>query len=278
MIAVSSRLSRVFVMIALGFFVAWTLLPLIWAVITSLLPNAAVTQSPPDLNPAGFTLRNYIDAMAAGPDLPGSMRNSLIVSLITGSLSILLGAPAAYALAKLGVPGSQKMLLMILGSQMFPAIIVAIPMFVIFSNLGLTNTYTALIVVNISFILPIVIWVLKGFFDSVPDQLEKSAAIDGAGVFRTFAQIVLPISAPPVFAVAVFAFIESWNEFFFAVILTGFETKTVPIAISEFSGQYQTLYGQMIASSIVASIPVVALAIIFRKYIVKGFIEGSVKG
>ncbi len=265
-------------MVALAFFVVWTLLPIVWAIITSLLPNSAVTQVPPDLSLSNFSLQNYVQAMSAGPDLPGSMRNSLIVSLITGSLSIILGAPAAYALSKLGVRGSQRLLLMILGSQMFPAIIVAIPMFVIFSNLGLTNTYTALIVVNISFILPIVIWVLKGFFDSVPDQIEKSAAIDGASTFRTFMQIVLPISAPPVFAVAVFAFIESWNEFFFAVILTGFETKTVPIAISEFSGQYQTLYGQMIASSILASIPVVALAIIFRKHIVKGFIEGSVKG
>ena len=267
-----------FVVIGLVIFTVWTLAPLVWALISSLLPTRALTQSPPDLSPINFTLNNYFEAISSGPNLGASMGNSLIVALFTSAIAILIGSPAAYALANLKIRGSQTLLMMILASQMFPAIVVVIPMFILLAGFGLVNTYAALVIVNLSFILPIVIWVLKGFFEAIPPQLEKSAAIDGATVFATFRLIVLPISAPPLFAVAVFAFIESWNEFFFAVILTGVSTKTVPVAIAEFSGQYQTLYGQMVAAAILASIPVVALAIMFRKNIIEGFVEGSVKG
>ncbi len=130
----------------------------------------------------------------------------------------------------------------------------------------------------LSFTLVVVIWILKGFFESIPPQLERAAAVDGASTFQTFRLVVLPISLPALFAAGVFAFIEAWNEFFFAIILTRVDIKTAPIAIAEFSGQYQTLYGEMLAAAVLASIPVVLLAIIFRRFIVKGFVEGAVKG
>jgi multiple sugar transport system permease protein len=144
--------------------------------------------------------------------------------------------------------------------------------------LGLTDTYIALIVVYLSFILPIVIWILKGFFEAVPLELERAAAVDGASALQTFRLIVLPISLPALFATGVFAFIESWNEFFFAVILTRINVKTAPIAIAEFSGQYTSLFGQMVAAAVLASVPVIVLAVVFRQYILKGFVEGAVKG
>jgi multiple sugar transport system permease protein len=124
----------------------------------------------------------------------------------------------------------------------------------------------------------VVIWILKGFFESIPPQLERAAAVDGASTFQTFRLVVLPILLPALFAAGVFAFIEAWNEFFFAIILTRVDIKTTPIAIAEFSGQYQTLYGEMLAAAVLASIPVVLLAIIFRRFIVTGFVEGAVKG
>lgn len=275
---VRSRFKTAALVFALIVFSVWTLAPIVWALVSSLLPTMALTQSPPDLALGNFTFTNFIEALRSGPDLGGSMLNSLAVALLTTALALLLGAPAAYGLARLGIRGSQKILLGVLASQMFPAIVIVIPLFIVVSSIGLADTYVALVSANLSLILPIVIWVLKGFFEAVPPQLEKSAAIDGAGTFATFRLIILPISAPPVFAVALFAFIEAWNEFFFAIILTGIRSKTAPIAIAEFAGQYQTLYGQMIASSVLASIPVVALAIIFRKYIIEGFVEGSVKG
>jgi multiple sugar transport system permease protein len=203
--------------------------------------------------------------------------NSLIIATFTAAVGLVIGSLAAYALARLNLRGSNKILMMILATQMFPGIVIAIPLFLVMSRTRLVDTHFGLIVVYLSFILPIVIWILKGFFESVPMELERAAAVDGASPTQTFRYIVLPISLPPLFATGVFAFIESWNEFFFAIILTRINVKTASIAIAEFSGQYQTLYGQMLASAVLASIPVVALAIIFRRFILEGFVEGAIK-
>jgi multiple sugar transport system permease protein len=153
-----------------------------------------------------------------------------------------------------------------------------IPLFIVMSRMGLIDTRLGLIVVYLSFVLPVVIWILKGFFEAIPGELERAAAVDGASAWQTFRLVVLPISWPPLFAAAVFAFIEAWNEFLFAVVLTRLHTKTVPIAISEFAGQYQTRIGEMMAAAVLACIPVVVLAIVFRRAILKGFAEGAVKG
>lgn len=259
-------------------FTVWTLAPIVWAVISSLLPTEALIQSPPDLSPSRFTLANFQEVLGQGHDLQQGLINSAIVATTTAAISLILGSMAAYALARLGLPGSNRLLLMILATQMFPGIVVVIPLFIVLSRIGWIDTYQGLVLVYLSFILPIVIWVLKGFFEAIPQELERAAAVDGAGPFQTFRMIVLPISLPPLFATGVFAFIESWNEFFFAIILTRINVKTGPIAIAEFSGQYQTLYGQMVAAAVLASIPVVLLAIVFRQYILKGFVEGAVKG
>jgi multiple sugar transport system permease protein len=274
----STRLStRIMVRMGLIAFTLCALGPVLWAVITSLLPLTALTARPIDLNPANLTLENYILVLDSSRSLFSGLVNSLIIAFFTSALALVLGSMAAYALARLNVPGSNKILLMILATQMFPGIVIAIPLFLVMSRLRLVDTHIGLVIVYLSFILPIVIWILKGFFESVPKELERAAAVDGATPVQTFRHIVLPISLPPLFAAGVFAFIEAWNEFFFAIILTRIHVKTAPIAIAEFSGQYQTLYGQMLASAVLASIPVVFLAIVFRRFILEGFVEGAIK-
>ena len=260
----------VFLVLALG--------PIVWGIVTSLLPTTALTQTPPDLSLAGLSLDNYADVLVTRGNLPDALIDSAIVATLTATLSLVIGSAAAYALARLRVPGSNKILLAVLATQMFPGIVIAIPLFIVFSQLRLVDTYLALSMTYLSFTLVVVIWILKGFFESIPPQLERAAAVDGASTFQTFRMVVLPISLPALFAAGVFAFIEAWNEFFFAIILTRVDIKTAPIAIAEFSGQYQTLYGEMLAAAVLASVPVVLLAIIFRRYIVKGFVEGAVKG
>lgn len=267
------------IVIRMGLF-AFTLLalgPVIWAVITSLLPLTALTSRPLNLNPLNMTLENYVLVLDSSRSLFSGLVNSLIIAFFTSALALALGSMAAYALARLNMPGSNKILMMILATQMFPGIVIAIPLFLVMSRLRLVDTHIGLIVVYLSFILPIVIWILKGFFESIPRELERAAAVDGATPSQTFWHVVLPISLPPLFATGVFAFIEAWNEFFFAIILTRIHVKTAPIAIAEFSGQYQTLYGQMLASAVLASIPVVLLAIVFRRFILEGFVEGAIK-
>ena len=264
--------------ILLVVFTCWTLGPIAWGVVSSLLPTEALIQTPPDLSPAKFTLANFEEVLGSGHNLVQGLLNSAIVATLTAGIALVLGSMAAYALARLRVPGGNRLLLIVLATQMFPGIVIVIPLFVVLSRAGLIDTYAGLVIVYLSFILPIVIWVLKGFFEAIPPQLERAAAVDGASPLQTFRLIVLPISLPPLFATAVFAFIEAWNEFFFAIILTRLDVKTGPIAIAEFSGQYQTLYGQMVAAAVLASIPVVLLAVVFRQYILKGFVEGAVKG
>jgi multiple sugar transport system permease protein len=259
----------VFVVLALG--------PILWAVVTSLLPLSSLTSKPINLAPTKVTLGNYFEVLDTSRGLYSGLINSLIISIFTSAVALTVGSMAAYALARLSVPGSNRILLAILATQMFPGIVIAIPLFLVMSQLNLIDTYFGLSIVYLSFILPIVIWILKGFFESIPMQLERAAAIDGATTIQIFRYVILPISLPPLFASGVFAFIESWNEFFFAIILTRISVKTAPIAIAEFAGQYSTLYGQMLASAVLASLPVVILAILFRRFILEGFVEGAIK-
>ena len=270
-------LSQLLVRMGLAAFAFLALAPVLWAFVTSFLPISALTSHPIDLNPLNATFENYFLVFSTSHGLLTGLKNSFIIALFTSGIGLTIGSMAAYSLARLKIPGSNQMLLMILATQMFPGIVIAIPLFLVMSRTGLVDTHFGLILVYLSFILPIVIWILKGFFESVPLELERSAAVDGASPLDTFRFIILPISLPPLFATGVFAFIESWNEFFFAIILTRIQIKTAPIAIAEFSGQYQTLYGQMLASAVLASIPVVVLAIIFRRFILEGFVEGAIK-
>jgi multiple sugar transport system permease protein len=271
------RFSKNFIRFCLAVFVCICLGPVLWAVITSFLPLSALTSTPPDLNPLNITLENYIKVFDTSRGLLSGLINSFIISIFTSAIALTLGAMAAYALARLNMPGSTPLLMVILATQMFPAIVIVIPLFLVMSRINLIDKHIGLIIVYLSFVLPIVIWILKGFFESIPQELERAAAVDGATPTQVFRHVILPISLPPLFATGVFAFIESWNEFFFAIILTRIHVKTAPIAIAEFSGQYQTLYGQMLASAVLASLPVVVLAIIFRKFILEGFVEGAVK-
>jgi multiple sugar transport system permease protein len=255
----------------------WTMAPVVWLILSSLMRQDALTATPPDFSLAAFTTDNYLQVLNSAVALGRGFANSLIVAFSTTLIALALGAPAAYALARLRLPGSGPILLLVLATQMFPGIVIAIPLFIVMSRLGLIDSRTGLIITYLSFNLPIVIWILRGFFLAIPPSLEKAAAVDGASVFQVFRLIVLPISLPPLFATAVFSFIEAWNEFFFALILTRQNAQTVPLVISQFAGQYQTVFGQMMAASTMAVAPVIILAVIFRKYLMKGFTEGMTK-
>ena len=271
-------LGRAVVVFGLTLYVLLSMGPVFWMVLSSFMEQQALISRPPDFSPASFTFANIVEVFGAAKALGSGLLNSFIVASFTTALAILIGAPAAYALARLSVPGANPILLIVLASQMFPAIVIAIPLFILMARLGLVDTRLSLIIVYLSFNLPIAIWILRSFFLAIPRDLERAAAVDGATVPQIFRLIVLPISLPPLFATAVFAFIESWNEFLFALILTRRNAGTVPLAISQFAGQYQTVFGQMMAAALMSVLPVVLLAILFRHTIMKGFAEGMTKG
>ncbi|MCI0430854.1 MAG: carbohydrate ABC transporter permease [Rhodospirillales bacterium] len=271
-------LRRTGLSLGLAAFVLTAIGPLAWLLHSSFLEQQALTSVPPDLSPASFTVDNYRTVFASAAQLGRGILNSTIIACLTTALAILLGAPCAYALARLSVPRANVLLLMILAAQMFPAIVIVIPLFIAASKMGLIDTRLALNLVYLSFNLPVVIWVLRGFFAGIPEGLERAARIDGAGTIETFRSIILPISLPPLFAAAVFAFIEAWNEFFLALIMTRQQTQTVPLVISAFAGQYQTVFGQMMAAAAIAILPVIVLALLLRNYILRGFADGMLKG
>jgi len=269
---------RSFVGIGLAVFVLWSAAPVVWLILSSLLEQQALISQPPDLSPASFTWDNFVQVLSAAAALGRGIVNSVIVALLSTAVALALGAPAAYALARLPVPRANGVAFLILATQMLPGIAIAIPLFIAISRLGLIDSVFSLGAVYLSFNLPIVVWILRGFFQGIPLEIERAAAVDGAGVIATFWHIVLPISIPPMAAAAVFAFVEAWNEFFFALILTRQEAQTVPLVIAQFAGQYQTVFGQMMAAAVISVAPVIALAIVFRNQVVRGFADGMTKG
>jgi len=274
----ASRLAEAGIVLGILVFIIWSIAPMVWLLLSSILPQLALIAQPPDIAVSQWTLDNYITVFGSAAALGRGILNSFLVATFTTALALALGAPAAYALARLSVPKSGAVVLLVLATQMLPGIAIAIPLFIVISRLGLIDTRLSLIIVYLSFNLPIVIWILRGFFLTIPAGLERAAAVDGAGLIQTFLLIVLPISIPPLFAAAVFAFIESWNEFFFALILTRQDAQTVPLVIAAFAGQYQTVFGQMMAAAVISIAPVIILAIVFRNHILRGFADGMLKG
>jgi multiple sugar transport system permease protein len=274
----NSLRGRFAVSAGLCIFVVWSAAPVAWLVLSSLLEQNALTALPPDLSYSQFTLGNYLAVLDNASALGTGILNSLLVSVGSTAVALTLGAPAAYALARLSVPRASSIAFLVLATQMLPGIAIAIPLFLVISRLGLVDNLFALGGVYLTFNLPIIIWILRGFFLSIPVGIERAAAVDGAGIFQTFWYVILPISLPPLAAAAVFAFVEAWNEFFFALILTRQSAQTVPLVISQFAGQYQTLFGQMMAAAVVSVAPVILLASIFRNHIVRGFADGMMKG
>lgn len=271
-------LGRAVIALALSIFVFAAAGPIVWLLLSSVLQQQALTSTPPDLSLSSFTLANYLEVFSSAAQLGRGIVNSLVVATFTTALAIILGAPAAYALARLEIKHADTILLMVLAAQMFPAIVIVIPLFITASKLGLIDTKFNLVLVYLSFNLPIVIWVLRGFFLGLPLGLERAARVDGASPLQTFLRIVLPISLPSLSAAAIFAFIEAWNEFFFALIMTRQTAQTVPLAISAFAGQYQTVFGQMMAAAAISVAPIVLLTILLRNTILRGFADGMLKG
>jgi multiple sugar transport system permease protein len=205
------------------------------------------------------------------------MKNSLIISIFTTMLSLVVGTPAAYALARFNVKNKHKLANWILSTRMFPPAAIVLPLFMLWQTLRLVDTYIALIISYMVFNLPFVIWLMRGFFMDIPKEVEESALIDGCGVFKSLIKISVPLSVPGIAATAVFCYIFSWNEFLFALILTRIRAQTYPVQLAGYIGTSGILWGQMSAMSMIALIPVVVLLILTQRYMVRGLSFGSIR-
>jgi multiple sugar transport system permease protein len=232
-----------------------------------------------NLNPFDFkfTTKSYELIFQKGDFLP-SMGNSLIIGLSSTVISLIFGSMAAYGISRFRFKGRKLMSYSFLISRMVPQIALSVPMFMLFDKLSMTDSYLSLILAYTSFNLPYIIWLLLPFFAAVSPSFEEAAYVDGCTKKQVFWKIFLPLTAPGLVVAAVFAFIMSWNEYIYALILTGNATKTAPIAVNGFMGQYAPKWGQLAASGTIILIPVVIFTLTLQKYIVKGLTAGGVKG
>jgi multiple sugar transport system permease protein len=274
---VRRALARLVLWGGIGATVLLSLGPFVWFATTSLKTPVEITSVPPRVWPSG-TLEPYRSALVHH-GLGGYVRNSAIVAGGTTLVTLVLASLAAYALARLRVPGHRLLLLAVLAAAMFPQIAIAGPVWRVLRALGLLNTHTGLVIPYVSLTLPLAIWLLASFFRELPFELEEAARVDGCTRLGALVRVVAPVAAPGVFTAAILVFIYAWNEFFFALLVLSDPSKhTLPVGIALFPGQYTMPWGEIAAASVVATLPLIVLVLVFQRRIVRGLAAGAVKG
>lgn len=287
-------LRRSLIYIPVVLILIWSLAPVLWLAICSVSPFTSLLSKPPDFTP-DITLDNYRNLFAGTSSantagvpmvaqrLPNALLNSTIVALSVTAICLVLGSLAGYAYSRLShVKFLGPSLIAMMMTRMIPNLAILVPWFILFSTFGLSNTKQGLIICYVSFSLPLVLWIMKTYFDTVPANLERAAAIDGCNRFQTLYKVVLPLAVPGLIAAGLFAFIASWNEFIFALILAqDVDSMTVTYVIAQIFGVIlygPQNYGTLFAAGIIAILPPVILAFVFQRFLVQGLTAGSVKG
>lgn len=282
--AIKERLgSRIFLYLFVALALVVTLFPFYWIINMSLQNSIELFDVPPHFVPPHPTLDNFISVLF---EERGMMRfyqavfNTLIVAVVTTGVCVALGSVTGCALARLRFRFGVFFLFALIGTQMVPPLADLIPLYVIFSRyLKLVDTKAALIIGYTGWLLPISVWILYGYFQTIPRDLENAARIDGATRMQALFRVIMPLSAPGIAATAILVFISSTNEFLFAMIFASTaRSKTVPVALSDMVGKYQIRYGDMTAGAVIAAILPVVLALIFQKYLVRSLTAGGIKG
>lgn len=260
-------------------FIAVWAFPVYWMVNTALKPRSEILTVTPMFLPGHPTLDNFVNAITQ-PYFLENVRNSLIVVGAALVLSMVLGLFAATALARFRFRGRRPIMVVILGIQMLPATALLIPTFLVFNSLDLLGTYFGLILSYVAAVLPITIWLLRGFFLAIPRELEEAAMMDGAGTMRIMWSVLFPLVAPGLIATSVFAFIAAWNDYIVAYTFMKDQTMyTLPVWLASFStARTETDYGSQMAASVLFALPVMVFFLIIQRNLVAGMTSGAVKG
>ncbi len=272
------NLTRLATYSLLGLGIVIVAVPFWYMVITSLKPQSYIFEMPPRLWPSEPTLDNY--SVALGKDFFGLyFLNSLFVAVVTTAITVLVAAMLAYAFARLEFPGKEGLFYVLLLGMMIPPVMLIIPQFIVAKYLVLLDKFSGLVLVYVSMNLAMQTFLLRGFFEGIPEELEEAALIDGASRWTIFWRIVIPLSKPGLAVVTIFTFLFAWDEFPWAHVAIKETTKrTLPIAIALFQSQHLTEWGQVFAASIVALIPVVIVFVVFQRYFIRGISTTGLKG
>jgi len=263
---------------ALFIVIVCSLIPVLWIVMLSLKTPASATDG--SFIPHHWTLSNYKDIFNTGI-FTDALRNSIGIGLISTALAVILASSAAYAIARLDFPGKRLILAVALAVAMFPQISLVGPLYNLWRQIGLYDTWPGLIIPYMTFALPLSIYVLSAFFREIPWELEQAAQVDGAPPFQAFIRVIAPLAMPGIVTTFIIVFIICWNDFVFAISLTSTTAaQTVPAAIAQFPGvsQFTVPYGDIAAAAVVVTVPVMLLVLLFQRRIVAGLTAGAVKG
>lgn len=271
----NKTVSNIFTYIILSVASLLILLPVLWVIRTSFASELIAYELPPKLFFVP-TLKNYIELFGR-LGFGSFLKNSLIIAIGSTVVAVPIAALGGFAFTRYRTGGT-TLKFSVLATQMLPGIILVLPIFVIFNTIHFTNTYTGIILATLSFNLPFLVWLLMGFFEGIPKDIEDAAAVDGATPWSTFFRIVLPITVPGIMSASILSFILSWNEFLFALLLTGNNTKTITVSLSAMVTHRGTLIGILSAGTIIAIIPMILLSIFVKKYLIEGLTFGAVKG
>lgn len=258
--------------------------PLYWMISTSFKRQPEIFRLPPTLVPLEFTLDNYrailSGTMASAIPFLIYLRNSLVVALGTVLLTLVLASPAAYALSRVPFRGKRRLTYFVLVSQMLPVVLILIPLYRLLQQARLLSTYPGLILPYLMLTLPFSIWMLKGYYDTIPRELDEAAKVDGCTRLQAMLQVILPNVKPGLTATAIISFIMAWDEFIIALtVMDRNDMRTLPVGmIQSFVGEFSIKWGEMMAASVVTAVPVVLLFVFLSRYLIGGLIAGAVKG
>lgn len=258
--------------------VVLALFPAVWMFISSLKDSNEIFSLPPTFLVESPSFDNYHRVMFE-TNVPRAFVNSMLISSLTTSIVILLSCFAAYAFARFVLPGGKALSTMLLFGQMMPAVVLLVPLFKIYSRLGLIDSYRVNVLTNVATNMPMAILTMTAFFRSIPAELDEAGMIDGCGRVGAMFRVVMPISAPGLVTTGIFAFLNTWEEFMFSMnFVNSARYKTLAVAIKDFKGQFIIDWGGMMSAAVVISVPVLAVFLFCNRYFIKGLTSGSVKG
>jgi multiple sugar transport system permease protein len=276
------RSKRVFLYVLIIIILFFTLAPFLWTIISSISTNNELLSAPIHIIPQKPTFERYKDIFTSTDTKMIAFKRGIINSSIIASgvtiLCLVIGTFAGYAFARLNFPRKNMTLQVFLFTNMIPPIVIIIAIYFIFSKLKMQDSVFSLIFLYSSFILPFIIWMMRSYFITIPKDLEEAAMIDGCTRMGALFRIMIPLSTPGLVANGILAFLMSWEEFLFALILTSDKAKTITVAIAEFTGKQYVDYGLMATGGVIGAIIPVLITLIFGKYIIKGLTSGAVKG
>lgn len=270
------RLSAILKALLVTLLVSWSLIPIIWNVLTSLKVRAQIFEYPPVFV---FLPRldGYRQSLTGGASIYPQLQNTVIVALGTMAVTLIVGTLAAYAFSRYEFPGRKPLMLGLMSTRLLPPISAVVPLYLLASDVGLLDTKTVLILIYSALNIPFAAWMLKSYVDAVPLELEEAAALEGCGPLRTVRHITLPLMAPGLLATGVFVFVLAWNEFMFAFMFTVVRARTVPVILAEARGDETVLWQLLTSQATILILPAVFLGLFLQKYLVRGLTTGAIK-